>query len=87
MDRAVVEARETSSNRPFLYQPTFPCNSPLLFVIPSEAEGSAVPRTLPGNVFRVLSGRLSIIVVVVPLFRGGLGQHGRQRFIPHCIPP
>jgi hypothetical protein len=24
----------------------------LSFVIPSEAEGSAVPRTLPGNVFR-----------------------------------
>jgi hypothetical protein len=24
----------------------------LPFVIPSEAEGSAVPRTLPGNVFR-----------------------------------
>jgi len=22
------------------------------FVIPSEAEGSAVPRTIPGNVFR-----------------------------------
>jgi hypothetical protein len=26
-------------------------NRPLLFVIPSEAEGSAVPRTFPGNVF------------------------------------
>jgi hypothetical protein len=24
----------------------------LSFVIPSEAEGSAVPRTFPGNVFR-----------------------------------
>jgi hypothetical protein len=30
-------------------QPPFPCNYPLLFVIPSEAEGSAVPRALPGN--------------------------------------
>ncbi len=27
-------------------QPPFPCNDPHLFVIPSEAEGSAVPRTL-----------------------------------------
>jgi hypothetical protein len=26
-----------------------PFNNPLLFVIPSEAEGSAVLRTLPGN--------------------------------------
>jgi hypothetical protein len=25
-------------------QPPFPCNDPLLFVIPSETEGSAVPR-------------------------------------------
>src|SRR5450631_3750569 len=30
-------------------QPPFPCNDPLLFVIPSEAEGSAGPRTSPGN--------------------------------------
>jgi hypothetical protein len=31
----------------------FPLETPtLLFVIPSEAEGSAVPRTFPGNVFR-----------------------------------
>jgi hypothetical protein len=28
-----------------------PFSDPLLFVIPSEAEGSAVPRTSPGNVF------------------------------------
>jgi len=34
------------SNRPFLNY------YPLLFVIPSEAEGSAVLRTIPGNVFR-----------------------------------
>jgi hypothetical protein len=39
------------SNRPFLQQPPFPYNYPLLFVIPSAAEGSAVPRTFPGNVF------------------------------------
>jgi hypothetical protein len=29
----------------------------LPFVIPSEAEGSAVPRTIPGNVFRQHSAR------------------------------
>jgi len=40
------------SNRPFIQQPPFPCNDPLLFVIPSEAEGSAVPRTFRGNVFQ-----------------------------------
>ncbi len=28
----------SSSNRPFLQQPPFPCHGPLLFVIPSEAE-------------------------------------------------
>jgi hypothetical protein len=38
-------------NRPFLQQPPFPYNNPLLFVIPSAAEGSAVQRTFPGNVF------------------------------------
>jgi hypothetical protein len=27
----------------------FPFNNPLLFVIPSEAEGSAVPQTFTGN--------------------------------------
>jgi hypothetical protein len=32
----------------------FPATT-LSFVIPSEAEGSAVPRTLPGNVFRLPS--------------------------------
>jgi hypothetical protein len=42
----------SSSNRPFIQQPTFLYNYPLLFVIPSEAEGSAVPRTFLGNVFR-----------------------------------
>jgi hypothetical protein len=30
----------------------FDGNGALPFVIPSEAEGSAVPRTIPGNVFR-----------------------------------
>src|SRR5882757_5644099 len=39
------------SYRPFLWLPPSPCNNPLLFVIPREAEGSAVPRTLTGNVF------------------------------------
>jgi hypothetical protein len=34
---------------PQVQQPPFPYNDPLLFVIPSEAEGSAVPRTSPGN--------------------------------------
>ena len=31
---------------------TFHVIATLSFVIPSEAEGPAVPRTLPGNVFR-----------------------------------
>src|ERR1700692_4390596 len=30
-------------------QPPFMNRRPFLFVIPSEAEGSAVPRTTPGN--------------------------------------
>ena len=38
-------------NRAFHWQPHFPCNKPFLFVIPSEAEGSAVQRTFRGNVF------------------------------------
>jgi hypothetical protein len=38
-------------NRPFLLQPRSLYNDPLLFVIPSAAEGSAVPRTLLGNIF------------------------------------
>jgi hypothetical protein len=37
---------------PFLQQPPSLYNHPPLFVIPSEAEGSAVPRTILGNVFR-----------------------------------
>jgi len=41
-----------------------PYNSPLLFVIPSEAEGSAVLRTFPGNVFSCL-------------LRGECGTNGR----------
>jgi hypothetical protein len=47
------------NNRPFLTQLPFPYDNPPLFVIPSEAEGSAVLRTLLGNVFRQS----------VPLFR------------------
>ena len=39
-------------NRPFITQLPFPYDNPPLFVIPSEAEGSAVLRTLLGNVFR-----------------------------------
>jgi hypothetical protein len=38
------------NNRAFIQQPRFPYNDPPLFVIPSAAEGSAVPRTFRGNV-------------------------------------
>jgi hypothetical protein len=37
------------SNRPVFWQQPFPSQQPLLFVIPSEAEGSAAPRTFPGK--------------------------------------
>ena len=41
------------SSCPFIQQPPFPCNDPPLFVIPSEAEGSAVrhscARPLPAR--------------------------------------
>jgi hypothetical protein len=40
------------SNRPLFQQPPSLYNHPPLFVIPSEAEGSAVQRTILGNVFR-----------------------------------
>jgi hypothetical protein len=36
--------------KPSLRQPLFIDHHPPLSVIPSEAEGSAVPRTIPGNV-------------------------------------
>ena len=39
---------------PVPWQLPSPYNAPLLFVIPSEAEGSAVLRTFPGNVFQLL---------------------------------
>jgi hypothetical protein len=52
------------NNRPVLWQRSSPYNNPFLFVIPSEAEGSAVPRTLPGNVFfSVLPAALSVVMV------------------------
>src|SRR5450432_233638 len=50
------------STSPPLQQPYCPLatvlslQQPLLFVIPSEAEGSAAPRTLPGNVLGFLLG-------------------------------
>jgi hypothetical protein len=45
-----VSRQDFKSDLPFTNHS--PCKGPLSFVIPSEAEGSAVPRTLPGNVFR-----------------------------------
>jgi hypothetical protein len=52
LDERPDVGRDTFSinTRPFLWQPHFVYNNPLLFVIPSEAEGSAVLRTLPGSV-------------------------------------
>jgi hypothetical protein len=47
----------SSSNRPFLQQPPFPpatalsLRLPTPFCHPERSEGSAVPRTFPGNVF------------------------------------
>ena len=38
---------------------TFHVIATLSFVIPSEAEGPAVPRTFPGNVFRRYAGPLA----------------------------
>jgi len=52
MDRAVANGSPTSTTVLSLDNGPLPFNNPLLFVIPSEAEGSAVPRTFPGNVFR-----------------------------------
>ena len=49
--RAFAKGSPRPNNRPVPWQRSSPCNSPPLFVIPSVAEGSAVPRTLPGNVF------------------------------------
>jgi hypothetical protein len=39
---------------PVTWQRSCAYDGPLLFVIPSEAEGSAVLRTFPGNVFQLL---------------------------------
>jgi hypothetical protein len=52
-------------------QPRFMKPLPLPFVIPSEAEGSAVPRTFRGNVFDRAwrSGELcNLILVLAYLF-------------------
>ena len=53
---AVVGGKEASAphqvssdKRPLIQQPPFPYNNPLLFVIPSEGEGSAV-LLLPNQV-------------------------------------
>jgi hypothetical protein len=48
------------NNRPFLTQLPFPYDNPPLFVIPSEAEGSAVLRTFLEMFFER----------VYPIFRG-----------------
>jgi hypothetical protein len=40
---------------------TFHVTVALSFVIPSEAEGSAVPRTSPGNVFRPIAVKRSAV--------------------------
>jgi hypothetical protein len=48
-ERAVASGSTRLDRRRFPWQRSFPCNCPLLFVIPSAAEGSAVLRTFPGN--------------------------------------
>jgi hypothetical protein len=42
-------SKASVNNRFFLQQSPFPSKDPLLFVIPSEGEGSAVPRTHRGK--------------------------------------
>jgi hypothetical protein len=39
----------------------------LSFVIPSEAEGSAVPRTFPGNVFRQSVAKWRDLLLLFPV--------------------
>jgi hypothetical protein len=46
-DKSVAQVNLSSTQRPLSHG-----SVSLLFVIPSEAEGSAVPRAFPGNVFR-----------------------------------
>jgi hypothetical protein len=48
------------NNRPVRWQRSSPYNNPLLFVIPSEAEGSAVPRTFRENVSPERSGEIRV---------------------------
>jgi hypothetical protein len=52
----------------------------LPFVIPSEAEGSAVPRTIPGNVFRQSEAKWSL------LFSSPATEANESTALPFVIP-
>jgi hypothetical protein len=56
-EKVVANGPPASTNRPVRWRRSSLYNNPLLFVIPSEAEGSAVPRTFRGNVFLCASLR------------------------------
>jgi hypothetical protein len=55
-ERAVANGFPAPTTGPVRWQRSSRYNDPLLFVIPSEAEGSAVLRTCPGNVFARIAG-------------------------------
>ena len=65
-----------------VWQPPLPCNDPPLFVIPRATEGSAVPRTSPGNAERQRGGWCFHEYLV--MIGGGCGPVGPGTRMAHC---